>query len=312
MNNAVHLDKVCKSLGNRQILKDISLDVGRGSIFGFLGPNGAGKTTTIRIILGLFKPDSGTAEILGKNVATDASRQKTGFVLEADGLYDNNNARDNLSFYSRFYGLDTAVRNRRIEEVLRLVGLADRAGDKVSVYSKGMRQKLAIARAMVHEPELLVMDEPTSGVDPTGQVEVREIILNLARNGKTVFLSSHNLDEVQRICDRVALVNRGEIRLQGSLAELRGNPDNRELEVKIREELSPIRAEEIGTGLKGLSFIKSYRYEKSRFILSVSGEPELGKIIEVLAQHNLQAEEIRKEQGSLEEIYTRAMREAGQ
>lgn len=312
MSNAVHLDKVCKSLGGRQILKDISLDVEQGSIFGFLGPNGAGKTTTIRILLGLFKADSGTAEILGKSTKIDDSRQKVGFVLEADGLYDNNNARDNLSLYCQLCGLDPAVQNRRIDEVLRLAGLADRAGDKVSAYSKGMRQKLAIARAMVHEPELLILDEPTSGVDPTGQVEVREIILNLARNGKTVFLSSHNLDEVQRVCGRVALINRGEIRLQGTLEELRGNKDRQELEVRLREELSAGRAEETGAALKELPFIGSFRYEKSRFILGINGEPELGKIIGVLAVHNIKAEEIRKEQISLEEIYTKAMREAGQ
>jgi len=312
MSNAVHLDKVCKSLGSRQILKDISLDVGSGSIFGFLGPNGAGKTTTIRILLGLFKADSGAAEVLGQSAQIDTSRRKIGFVLEADGLYDTNNARENLAFYCRLYGLDSSIQNRRIDEILKLVGLADRAGDKVADYSKGMRQKLAIARAMIHDPDLYILDEPTAGIDPSGQVEMREIVLNLKSQGKTVFLSSHNLDEIQRICDRVALINRGEIRLQGSLEELRGNKDRQELEVKLRQELPAGRSEEIGAGLKELPFIRAWRYDRGRFMVEVSGEPELGKIIGVLAKFDVQAEEIRKEQASLEEIYTRAMREAGQ
>jgi ABC-2 type transport system ATP-binding protein len=237
MDNAIHLDRVNKSLGGRPILKNISLDVGRGSIFGFLGPNGAGKTTTIRIILGLFKADSGTVEVMGRDAVFDEARRALGFVLEADGLYENNSARDNLELYCRLYGYDASARSRRIEEVLKLVGLVDRAGDKVSSYSKGMRQKLAIARAMVHDPELYILDEPTAGIDPSGQVEMRETILELKDRGKTVFLSSHNLDEVQRICDRVALINRGEIRLQGTLEELRGDNNRRQLEVRLKTDI---------------------------------------------------------------------------
>jgi ABC-2 type transport system ATP-binding protein len=312
MNNAIHLDRVNKSLGGRQILRDISLDVERGSIFGFLGPNGAGKTTTIRIILGLFRADSGTAEVLGKPTDLDATRRHLGFVLEADGLYENISARENLAFYSRLYGLNPAEYSGRIDEALRLVGLASRADDKVAAYSKGMRQKLAIARAMAHDPELLILDEPTAGVDPTGQVEVREIVLDLAGRGKTVFLSSHNLDEVQRICDRVAFINHGEIRLQGSLDELRRNREQEELEVVVRGRVSSPDAEKALAGLLSLPFIRAARFEKDRFRLGLGGTPDIGAIVNVLSGHSIEVDEIHREKASLEEIYGRAMQEAGQ
>ncbi len=312
MNNAIHLDHVNKSLGGRRILCDISLDVGRGSIFGFLGPNGAGKTTTIRIILGLFKADSGKAEVLGRPAELDNSRRDLGFMLEADGLYENISARENLAFYCRLYGINPAENAGRIDESLRQVGLADRADDKVGAYSRGMRQKLAIARAMVHGPELFILDEPTAGIDPTGQVEVRETILDLTGRGKTVFLSSHNLDEVQRICDRVAFINHGEIRLQGRLDELRGDKERHELEVEVRGSIDEATAEEAIAALEALPFVKEGQYERGRFLLETDGEAELGRIIAILGDHAIRVEEIRKGKVSLEEIYTRAMQEAGQ
>jgi ABC-2 type transport system ATP-binding protein len=211
------LDQVYKTIGNRKILDDVTLKVEHSDIFGYLGPNGAGKTTTIRIILGLFRANSGTVQVLGENTSPDKLRRKIGFVLEYDGLYDNLTARENLEFYYQLYGIHEAGGNK-IDEMLHLVGLYNRAGDKVSTYSKGMRQKLALARAMVHDPELLILDEPTAGIDPSGQMEVRDIILNLAHNqDKTVFLSSHNLDEVQRICNRIALIDKGQIKIYGEL-----------------------------------------------------------------------------------------------
>ena len=312
MTNAIHLEHVNKSLGGRRILRDISLDVGRGSIFGFLGPNGAGKTTSIRVILGLFKADSGKAEVLGKPAELDASRRDLGFVLEADGLYENISARDNLVFYCRLYGLTPVEYDGRIDEVLGMVDLGGRANDKVADYSKGMRQKLAIARAMVHDPGLLVLDEPTAGVDPTGQVEVREIVLDLAQRGKTVFLSSHNLDEVQRICDHVALINHGEIRLQGTLDELRGDKHRQELVVTIRGSIDGDTAARALASLEALPFVTGGRHEKDRFSLGIDGEADLGQIINALDKHAVRADEIRRERASLEEIYTRTMQEAGQ
>ncbi len=207
-DDVISLEHVNKELGGRQILKDVTLSVKQGDIFGYLGPNGAGKTTTIRIILGLMQATSGKVSVLGQDVQDDKTRRKIGFVLEADGLYDNMTAFDNLVYYARLY--DVAQPAQRIDAALKLVGLADRAGDKVSAYSKGMRQRLALARAMAPDPELLVLDEPTAGVDPTGQIEIRQLMLDLIhKQGKTILLSSHNLDEVQRICNRIALIHKG-------------------------------------------------------------------------------------------------------
>ena len=173
MADVISLEHVNKELGGRQILKDVTLAVKQGDIFGYLGPNGAGKTTTIRIILGLMQATSGKVSVLGQDVQMNKTRQKIGFVLEADGLYDNMTAYDNLVYYARLY--DIAQPAQKVDEVLKLVGLADRARDKVATYSKGMRQRLALARAMAPDPELLVLDEPTAGVDPTGQIEIRAV-----------------------------------------------------------------------------------------------------------------------------------------
>ncbi|GAG79477.1 unnamed protein product, partial [marine sediment metagenome] len=220
MNSAISIENVKKTLGNREVLKGISFTVEKRDIFGYLGPNGAGKTTTIRILLGLLQADSGKLNILGQDINLSETRRKIGFVLDADGLYDNMTAEENLKFYSKIYGLSGAV--VKFDKLLRMVNLNDRAKDRVSTYSKGMRQRLALARAMVHDPEVLIMDEPTAGVDPSGQIEVRKIMLDVARKeNKTIFLSSHNLDEVQRICNRIALIDRGGIKLYGELESLR-------------------------------------------------------------------------------------------
>jgi len=220
MSTAIHIANVKKTLGTREILKGVSFDVETGDIFGYLGPNGAGKTTTIRILLGLLRADSGKLEVLGQNIGSAGTRIKIGFALDPDGLYDTMTAWENLKYYADIYEVTGA--GTSIDKVLTMVGLADRATDKVGTYSKGMRQRLSLARSMVHNPEILILDEPTSGVDPTGQIEIRKILLNIAHaEKKTVLLSSHNLDEVQRICNRIALIDRGEIKLYGQLQDLR-------------------------------------------------------------------------------------------
>ena len=219
MGYAIQLSGVRKSFGSREALKGIDLSVEEGDIFGYLGQNGAGKTTTIRILLDLIQPGSGTVSVMGERADRDSIRRRIGFVLDADGLYNAMTAQENLAFYAKLYGVGDAA--PRIAARLADVGLADRAGDRVGGFSKGMRQRLALARALVHDPDVLILDEPMSGIDPTGQIELRNILLDVGhRGGKTIFFSSHDLDEVQRICNRIALIDRGEIRLQGPLADL--------------------------------------------------------------------------------------------
>ena len=305
LDSAIRLEKVNKSLGKRQVLKDVSFTVEPGDIFGYLGPNGAGKTTTIRIVLGLLQANSGKASLLGQDATKDETRKRVGFVLESDGLYDNMSARDNLGFYARIYGISEP--EGRIEPALRLVGLLDRARDKVSTYSKGMRQRLALARAMVHNPEILILDEPTAGVDPSGQIEVRQIILDMAhREGKTIFLSSHNLDEVQRICNRIALIDRGEIKLFGELARFQQEMGGGEVVIETTEAI----AESVLGQLKALSEVNIRSQSDKMLVLSVGKNTEVSDIVTFLAQHGAKIEQVRRRKASLEEIYTAIVKEA--
>jgi ABC-2 type transport system ATP-binding protein len=309
MSEAILLDRVSKNLGKRQVLNDISFAVQRSDIFGYLGPNGAGKTTTIRIILGLFKVDSGQGYILGDTLGQDDLRRRIGFVLEVDGLYDNLNARENLDFYCQLYKIAESQRAERIEEMLHLVGLQDRAGERISTYSKGMRQKLALARAMVHTPELLVLDEPTAGVDPSGQMEVRSIILNLAKEkNTTIFLSSHNLDEVQRICNRIALIDRGQIKVYGELTELTKGVKQQELVIETGAKESETLKQAVEELLK-LSYVISCHQETSGIHVNLTGKVEVSEIVAILSKRGIPVEEIKRIGFSLEEIYAQAVRE---
>ena len=184
VTRAVHVDNITKTLGGREVLKNVNFEVREGDIFGYLGPNGAGKTTTIRIILGLLHADSGEVKVLGKDVGRIETRMEIGFALDPDGLYDTMTGKENLEFYADIYEVSDA--ETRINKVLDLVGLSDRGNDLVGSYSAGMRQRLSLARAMVHDPKVLILDEPTSGVDPTGKIEVRRILMNISQSEKQI------------------------------------------------------------------------------------------------------------------------------
>lgn len=302
--DAIRLEAISKQLGQREILRGVSFTVKRGDVFGYLGPNGAGKTTTIRILLGLLQPTSGKAAILGEDISRDEARRKVGFVLESDGLYDNKTAEENLWYYARIYGM--AEPAERIDRILALVELRHRAGDKVGTYSKGMRQRLALARAMTHNPELLILDEPTAGVDPSGQIEVREVILNMAyKEGKTVFLSSHNLDEVQRVCNHIALIDRGEIKLYGELEQLQREMSGNEVEIETAEAI----AEPLFTELKSLSHL-GLRERKDKVLTFVPQEGvRIPDIVSLLVRQGVEIEGVSKKEASLEEIYSAILKE---
>ena len=305
MNSVISIENVKKTLGNREVLKGISFTVEMGDIFGYLGPNGAGKTTTIRILLGLLQADSGNLSILGQDINISETRRKIGFVLDSDGLYDNMTARENLEFYSRIYGLNNA--KERIDKLLDMVKLADRSEDRVHTYSRGMRQRLALARSMVHDPEVLVLDEPTSGVDPSGQIEIRQIMLNMARKeNKTIILSSHNLDEVQRICNRIAIIDRGEIKLYGELESLRRAMSGSVIVIETSHNIPESLLVELrGSAHLGLQEEK----EKSLIFLPQEGT-EVSDIISLLSGRGIKIEEVIKKEASLEEMYSTILKEA--
>jgi len=307
MNDIITLAHVNKELGKRQILKDVTLLVKQGDIFGYLGPNGAGKTTTIRIILGLLAATSGKVSLLGQDVQVDKVRKKIGFVLEADGLYDNLTASENLLYYARLYDIPQPA--QKVDKVLKQVGLAERARDKVATYSKGMRQRLALARAIEPDPEILVLDEPTAGVDPTGQIEIRQLMLDMIhREHKTILLSSHNLDEVQRICNRIALIHKGQIRLYGELEQFKREMGQGGLVIETTETVPAAILDEL---LK-LQDVSVREQKDHALILNIGKNVEVSGIITLFASRGVKIEQVKKQEASLEDMYTAIVKESEQ
>jgi ABC-2 type transport system ATP-binding protein len=305
MSSSILVENIKKSLGGQDILKGVSFAVEKGDIFGFLGRNGAGKTTTIRTLLGLYHADSGKASIMGCDVSNNESRKNVGFVLTEDGLYDSMSAQANLEYYLKIYS--KPVDKKQIARVLDLVGLSDRAKDKAGTFSKGMRQKLALAKALVHEPDVLILDEPTSGLDPTAQIEFRNIMVNIAQNEhKTVLLSSHNLDEVQRICSRIALLNNGEIKLYGKLNELRQKMGKNTVVVQTASVVPDV----IFQKLKAISELGLRKKNGNSLVFVPAGNVKVPDIIGALSKEGVEVEEVTKNEASLEELYESIVREA--
>lgn len=199
---------------------DLTLTVQPGEVFGFLGPNGAGKTTTMNVLLGFVSATSGAAFLFGENVRNPIARQRIGYLPELTYYYKFLSAEELLRFYARIFEIPRAEREARIDKVLRLVELDSARKRLIKTYSKGMQQRAGLAQALINDPDLLILDEPTSGLDPIGRMKVREIIQRLKSEGKTVFFSSHELGEVETICDRVAILNQGKLQVEGKVSDL--------------------------------------------------------------------------------------------
>ena len=206
-------------LRSKRVLHGVSFEVRKGEIFGFVGPNGAGKTTTLKILMGLIRPTSGRASILGCDVSEANFRQHIGFLPENPYFYPFLTGREILRFYARLCGVEKGLLAERVDELLALVGLQHAADARLSSYSKGMLQRVGIAQALIHDPEVAFLDEPMSGLDPIGRKDIRDIILRLKAAGKTVFMNTHILSDVEMICDRVAIIVKGRIRYEGPIRE---------------------------------------------------------------------------------------------
>ena len=206
---AITTKNLSKKFGDLTAVDHISFSVDSGEIFGFLGPNGAGKTTTIRMLTGQILPSSGQGTVAGFDIISERDKLKPriGVIFEFQNLYERLSAKDNLNFMRLLYGVD----RNSVEKVLELVGLKDRANEKLKNYSNGMKQRLLIARALLHDPEILFMDEPTRGLDPVIANQIRQLISQLAQDGRTIFLTTHYMEEADRLCDRVAIINHGRI-----------------------------------------------------------------------------------------------------
>jgi len=201
-------------------LSSLDLEVSAGEIFGFLGPNGAGKTTTINVLLGFVMPKSGAAYLFGIDVRQPIARQRIGYLPEMTYYYKFLTAEELLRFYATIFGLARAEADRRVDRLLKLVDLEQVRRRPLKTYSKGMQQRVGLAQALINDPDLLILDEPTSGLDPLGRMKVREIIQRVKNEGKTVFFSSHELGEVETVCDRVVIINEGELKAEGRVADL--------------------------------------------------------------------------------------------
>jgi ABC-2 type transport system ATP-binding protein len=206
--------------GIKLAVDGLNLSVGAGEVFGFLGPNGAGKTTTMNVLLGFVPPTSGDAFLFGVNVRDPIARQRIGYLPELTYYYKFLTAEELLRFYGRIFRIPSAELERRIDAVLKLVELEHARKRLIKTYSKGMQQRAGLAQALINNPDLLILDEPTSGLDPLGRMKVREIIQRLKNEGKTVFFSSHELGEVETVCDRVAFLHQGKVRVEGSVTTL--------------------------------------------------------------------------------------------
>src|SRR5688500_14517010 len=214
----VHTEHLTKRYGDRLAVDDVNMTVRRGEVYGFLGPNGAGKTTTLRMLLGLIRPTAGTAVVLGATPGAPAGVRRVGALIEGPGFYPYLSGRDNLRVMARYQGVD----DRAVNIALDRVDLAARSGDKFRAYSLGMKQRLGVASALLGEPDLLVLDEPTNGLDPAGMADMRRLLVDVAAGGQTVLLSSHLLAEVQEICHRVGVIADGRLVAEGTVADLRG------------------------------------------------------------------------------------------
>jgi ABC-2 type transport system ATP-binding protein len=206
---AIEVQNLTRDYNGLRAVDGISFAIEPGEIFGFLGPNGAGKTTTIKMLTGQLRPTSGMAQVMGCDIVEErqALKPQIGVVFDCQNLYDRLSARDNLRFYARLY----RIKKARVEEVLTQVGMTDRANEKMETYSNGMKQRILIARALLHEPEVLFLDEPTRGLDPNVARDIRSIVTKLAKQGMTVFLTTHYMEEADQLSDRVAIIDQGHI-----------------------------------------------------------------------------------------------------
>ncbi len=303
----IEVKNLTKIFKGRTVLNNISLQVKEGEIFGYLGPNGAGKTTTARIILGLLKPTSGEALVWGKPLGDHPElRRQVGVVLETDGLYERLSARENLDYFAELYGVED--RGNKIDNMLKFVGLWERRDDKLGTYSKGMRRKLALARAVISSPKVLFLDEPASGLDPEAQRLVRDLILQLVKEqNMAIFLNSHDLDEVERICTKIAIIQNGTIQAYDSVSNLRSNSNQTVMRFTLSDDNDVQKAVSF---LGSLNYVENTAADKNILTVTMNDSSKADGLLVTLVQQGIKVEEARRITRSLEDVYLEIMREA--
>ena len=296
---------ITRRFGERVAVEDVSFDVRGGEVFGLLGPNGAGKTTTLRMLGGLMPPTAGVVSAFGQPFTRAngaALRARIGFLTETPGLWEHLTVADNLLVYARLFGMARPA--QAVERALRLFALWDRRTDRVALLSKGMKQKLALARALVHDPEIVLLDEPTANLDPQTSRTVRDLLLDLRSQGRAIVVSTHNLDEVERISDRVALVSRTLIAV-GEPAVLRREVFGRRLRVRLARPLASLDALAAVAARTGAHDVKI----EGDHLSMVLENPDIGvpAVIRALVEAGAEIREVFDEQPALEDVYLKLL-----
>jgi ABC-2 type transport system ATP-binding protein len=311
---AIRLQNLTRDFEAVRAVDSLSLEVPAGTIFGFLGPNGAGKTTTIRLLLGLLEPSAGRAEVLGYDTRTQAHeiRARSGALLEDSGIYEHLSAEDNLEFYARAYRLPQPERGARIRELLEQMGLWERRKDPAGTWSKGMQQKLALARALLHRPPLVLLDEPTAGLDVPSAVAVRDDLAELAeREGTTVFLTTHNMAEAERLCSRVAVIRQGRLLAVGHPDELRARSGNGRGSSRV-EILGRGFSDETLVLLRERPGVIAATLQNGHLAIDLRGDTATAPLVSLLVGAGVEVEEVRRGKASLEDVFLTLMHEEEQ
>jgi ABC-2 type transport system ATP-binding protein len=298
----IETQHLSKNFDGTVAVDDLNLTVKQGEIFAFLGPNGAGKTTTVRMLACLIEPTRGEATVAGYPLgrANDEIRARIGILTESPGLYEKLSAVQNLNFFAQLYGLDTPERDKQVKRYLEMLGLWQRRGEAVAGFSKGMKQKLAIARALLHEPQVVFLDEPTSALDPEAAKVVRDFVAELRGEGRTIFLCTHNLDEADRLSDRIGVMKQRLIQVD-TPANLRRSLYGRRIVIRMRE-LNDMHVAVV----QQLPLVKDVRRDALQNRLSLAlDDPDAMTplVIKKLVEAGAAIQEVKEEQHSLEEVY---------
>ena len=305
----IDLQNLTRKFGNLTAVDNVTLHVEEGEVFGFLGPNGAGKTTTVRMLCCLIGKTSGEARIGNYTVDTEANclkiRQMVGFLPENVGLYDSLSAYQNLDFYGQLYEVPENKRRENIEHLLTLLGIWERREDAVGTFSKGTKQKIAIARALIHDPQVLFLDEPTANLDPEASKTVRDFILELKKEKRTIFLNTHNLDEAERLCDRIAILKTKLIAVD--------SPKNLERSLYNRKTIVHLQSvnSSITDAVEKLGSIKNIRVSENKLILDIDDpEKDNPEVVKAIVEAGGSIQYVTELRSSLEDVYLKLIREA--
>jgi ABC-2 type transport system ATP-binding protein len=307
----IDTENLTRKFGNLTAVENVTLHVNKGEVFGFLGPNGAGKTTTIRMLCCLIGKTSGEATIGGYSISNPDDclkiRKIVGFLPENVGLYESLSAYRNLDFYAQLYEVPEATRREHIEHLLKTMGIWERRDDAVAGFSKGMKQKIAIARALIHDPQVVFLDEPTANLDPEASKTVREFIVQLKEEKRTIFINTHNLDEAERLCDRIAI-------LKSKLVVV-DSPKNLEHSLYNRKTIVHLDrvSEAVLAAAKGVDAVKNARVSDNKLILDIDEPEQINpQVVRAIVEAGGNIQYVTELRSTLEDVYLKLIREVPQ